>query len=638
MGLSDIKNVQYWNKRADEMEAKVYRGTEEFETKLDEVFKKNVEDIDKQIDSFFIKYVEEEGVLTYSEAMKNLTREEKAEIRTNLQNLHAQFRKSKDKELLARIKKLEAQNLKTRLDGLKIQMEARLNILASGTNQEMEEYLGQVYQDVYNESLTEYADGLGVVNEFDTASIRQVEEAVNYPYSGSLFRESVWTSTDKLNKSLVNTLQLGLGQGKSIDKLAKELKKKLNLMGEGSRAKGKKANYDYRRIVRTEAKFIQERAKSDANKAYGFAKYKVIVNINERTCPRCKIFADKVYTEEDRKAGVNSPPFHPQCRCTSVPYYEEIKRVKEEKVEEEQQALINEQPEEATSKETTEDVPHKIVQGKNMFGNWKRREDAFEFEIDDIVDQQGFNGLPRIVDENEFREAMKKSGFYAERTYSANSEEILEMYQSELYGGQWYIACTDGGAQYGQGMYCASTYDLSSDLQIKGIGEEMKHYQELNVTRGNELYKTEGITLAPDAKIIKYQDLVNGIEDYATRLYDADHAGDKDYQEWMKVKKRHQELIDMSNNDAIEDMDAWMEEWDALDEKYFDMLYDIGEEIDKELNSYIKRVGEMDMGVLATSLGYDAINSVGHGQSGSYTVILNRTKVLFNKGGSLYGN
>ena len=214
------------------MEAKVYRGTEEFETKLDEVFKKNVEDIDKQIDSFFIKYVEEEGVLTYSEAMKNLTREEKAEIRTNLQNLHAQFRKSKDKELLARIKKLEAQNLKTRLDGLKIQMEARLNILASGTNQEMEEYLGQVYQDVYNESLTEYADGLGVVNEFDTASIRQVEEAVNYPYSGSLFRESVWTSTDKLNKSLVNTLQLGLGQGKSIDKLAKELKKKEKLLNQ----------------------------------------------------------------------------------------------------------------------------------------------------------------------------------------------------------------------------------------------------------------------------------------------------------------------------------------------------------------------------------------------------------------------
>ena len=43
-------------------------------------------------------------------------------------------------------------------------------------------------------------------------------------------------------------------------------------------------------------------------------------------------------------------------------------------------------------------------------------------------------------------------------------------------------------------------------------------------------------------------------------------------------------------------------------------------------------------GVLAAEMGYDAINAVGHGKSGSYTVILNRTKVIFCEGGSIYGN
>ena len=38
-----------------------------------------------------------------------------------------------------------------------------------------------------------------------------------------------------------------------------------------------------------------------------------------------------------------------------------------------------------------------------------------------------------------------------------------------------------------------------------------------------------------------------------------------------------------------------------------------------------------DLGSFAAALGYDAINASGHGASGSYTVILNRTKVIFKR-------
>jgi hypothetical protein len=45
-----------------------------------------------------------------------------------------------------------------------------------------------------------------------------------------------------------------------------------------------------------------------------------------------------------------------------------------------------------------------------------------------------------------------------------------------------------------------------------------------------------------------------------------------------------------------------------------------------------------DSGALAAEMGYDAINAEGHGESGSYTVILNRTKVILCEDGSIYGN
>ena len=38
-----------------------------------------------------------------------------------------------------------------------------------------------------------------------------------------------------------------------------------------------------------------------------------------------------------------------------------------------------------------------------------------------------------------------------------------------------------------------------------------------------------------------------------------------------------------------------------------------------------------DRGVQAALLGYDAINAEGHGESGSYTIVLNRTKVILSE-------
>ena len=36
-----------------------------------------------------------------------------------------------------------------------------------------------------------------------------------------------------------------------------------------------------------------------------------------------------------------------------------------------------------------------------------------------------------------------------------------------------------------------------------------------------------------------------------------------------------------------------------------------------------------DVGAFAAMKGYDTINAEGHGKSGSYAVVLNRTKVIF---------
>ena len=122
----------------------------------------------------------------------------------------------------------------------------------------------------------------------------------------------------------------------------------------------------------------------------------------------------------------------------------------------------------------------KVVNGKDISNTWTRRSDEFEFEIEDVMNAQGFDGKPRVVSANEFdryvQEANGGNGFIAQRSYSAPDQETLDAYRDQLYHGKWYVDCSTGGAQYGQGMYCAADYNGAlSD----GIKSEMRHYKEI---------------------------------------------------------------------------------------------------------------------------------------------------------------
>lgn len=227
-----------------------------------------------------------------------------------------------------------------------------------------------------------------------------------------------------------------------------------------------------------------------------------------------------------------------------------------------------------------------VVNGKDITKTWTRRKDKFAFDIEDAINAQGFDGLPKVVSEKEFDEYVKSSKIIAQRTYSAPTKEILEEYQNQLYKGKWYVDCSAGGSLYGQGMYCACDYTgkLSS-----GIKEEMEYYKELNADKGNALNIVETLTLDKSAKIINYDDLIE-----------------------LKEKERKRR-VELENNIP------WK---NRTEEEYMADL--------AKARAYTREISNMDDGVYATLLGYDAINAE-DGASGSYTVILNRTKVIFKR-------
>lgn len=284
-----------------------------------------------------------------------------------------------------------------------------------------------------------------------------------------------------------------------------------------------------------------------------------------------------------------------------------------------------------------------VAEGQNILGTWQRRADDYDFEIEDVMAAQGFDGKPRIVNADEFdravREANGGNGFIAQRTYSAPDRETLDAYRDMLYDGKWYVDCSTGGAQYGQGMYCAADY---LGKLTDGIKSEMEHYAELGQQRQgggkytsllparrkevaeeivSRYYPNADETLrdvlrqSADSSLGVFTDMTKSEILESLRSYG--FKDDKNY--WNMVEELH----NYSENRAVSYVETMTLDPSAKVITYKDAM---------KLQDKLWEPGMPgDIGSFTAALGYDAINAAGHGQSGSYTVILNRTKLIIKE-------
>lgn len=287
------------------------------------------------------------------------------------------------------------------------------------------------------------------------------------------------------------------------------------------------------------------------------------------------------------------------------------------------------------AKKKSKSSANTIINGKDISAAWKRRPDQFDFEIEDVINTQGFDGKPRVVSAEEFDEAVKKSNFVAQRTYSAPDQETLDAYRDQLYNGKWYVDCSTGGAQYGQGMYCAADYNgVLSD----GIKSEMRHYKEMGQSNISKdlawQHKMDSLTVNDFNTSIsekelnalkqingtaqrKFKDMTDDEKNVIISLRNDSKRGDSIIKELDKIEAEvRRSYVIPSYTETL-----------TLDPSAKVITY--RELMDIRTGNLMLQHKFSDPGSLAAALGYDAINAEGHGQSGSYTVILNRTKCIF---------
>ena len=301
-----LSNKSYWLKRSEELD-KVAKMTEkEVMKKLSALYRDAFRSIEKEVNDFMMKYAVDHK-LDYATVTQMLTPIDLAEYNEKIQELHAMYRDTKSEYIKIEIERLKARSKITRLRALQDAINVELCKVTHEYQMTLEDTLIGLFSDQY----TKACELMGVMAP--GIPREAIKKIIEYPYAGKMFSDRIWDNKDALVKYIQQDLTVGIIRGDSIQKMARQLKKDLNVL-----------YYQAERLVRTETNYAMNQGHLKGYADSGVVeKYEFLAAIDSRTSKLCKNQNGKVYKLSDATVGVNFPPLHPHCRSTVIPVLED---------------------------------------------------------------------------------------------------------------------------------------------------------------------------------------------------------------------------------------------------------------------------------------------------------------------------
>ena len=298
----------YWEKRQKRTYLAGEKKVKEYYMDLQKAFEQAKKEIQSVINDFYMRYAKENKV-SFAEAQKLLDKAEIGELQDFIDLVNESMGKYNLKLVNMSIKARI-----TRYQALEKQIDAILQRLyALEYEYEGKELLKEVYTDAYYRTWFNIDQYYGFHQEFARVNPRTIDELIRYPFNGADFSSRIWKQKDHMLQVLAEDITTMLVQGKNPQTLAEDFAKRF-----------KTKEFEAYRLLHTESSFIIEQGSLAAYKEDGVEKYQILATLDMKTSEICREQDGKVYDVDKSTVGVNFPPFHPFCRTTTVPYYEDV--------------------------------------------------------------------------------------------------------------------------------------------------------------------------------------------------------------------------------------------------------------------------------------------------------------------------
>ena len=281
---------------------------------VEEIYQKAQIELEDKINNWYQRFATNNQI-SMAEARKLLTTGEMKELKWSVEEY---IKHGKENSISGQwAKELENASARfhvSRLEALKLQTQQSIEALYGNQLDIVDSAMRKAYSQRYYRTAFEFQKGFGVGFAVDRLDENTLSNIINKPWAvdGYNFSKRIWTNKEKLIGELHSSLTRNIITGADPAKAIKEIKSK---MGVSSNAAG--------RLIMTESAYFGSVAQKDMLNNLDVEKYEIVATLDSKTSEICRSLDGKVFDMKDYQAGVTAPPFHPYCRTTTAPYFDD---------------------------------------------------------------------------------------------------------------------------------------------------------------------------------------------------------------------------------------------------------------------------------------------------------------------------
>jgi len=269
--------------------------------------------IREKLESFYGRYAKDNKV-SYPAAIQKLTVKERNQARVKLKEyLKTGTQIKLNPTYLKEIKSLSARREITRLQELQADIRYQIELMTTDNINGLWKLEPELYKEAYYTEIYDEIKVNGLTGNFAKINPDRIKLAVGYDFNGVTFSDSLWKNRDVLVRVMQQEIPQAFILGQSVQELAKNIKAKMN------------TSYNSAiRLARTETNRLNNQATLDSYKETARPQeyLQILATLDDRTSEICREMDGVRIPIDEAEVGVTIPPFHPNCRSTTIRVFE----------------------------------------------------------------------------------------------------------------------------------------------------------------------------------------------------------------------------------------------------------------------------------------------------------------------------
>lgn len=312
------RSSDYWKKRFEQLENASHSYGQATYAEIEPAFTQAQRSIQAEIEVWYQRFADNNGV-SMQEARRMLSARELSELKWDV-NQYIQYgqQNALDGRWMKQLENASARFHISRLEALQLRTQQALEVAFGNELDAVDRMARKVFTEDYYHSIFEVQKGFNVGWEIGQIDQKELDKIVSRPWStdGKNFSDRIWERKQQMIGQLHQELTRTAIQGKAPDEAIKHMQQFVD-------GKVKNAKSAASRLVMTEQAYFHSVSQEEAFKELDVEEYEIIVTLDSHTSEVCQEMDGQHFPMKDYEPGVTAPPFHPNCRSVTAPYFED---------------------------------------------------------------------------------------------------------------------------------------------------------------------------------------------------------------------------------------------------------------------------------------------------------------------------